>query len=213
MALSEAELLSFAAQITLPFKWSFQKDPVRWILLGGLIVHKLVWEILKRKYQTPIVRAAEPSSLKRILKLIKVMALFALIVQTLFLDAFPISNHPETMRIIGVIVYFFGLVTAIVARLNMGKNWIDLEDYQVLPEQSLVTNGLYSLIRHPIYAGDFLLLVGLELALNSWLVLGALLLIPILYRQAFAEEELLLKVFPEYEAYRARTKRFIPFIL
>ena len=87
-----------------------------------------------------------------------------------------------------------------------------LEDYRVLPEQSIVNRGIYGYIRHPIYTGDILLLFGLELALNSWLVLGVPVLIIIIVRQALAEEEILSKSFSDYDAYRARTNRFIPFI-
>jgi protein-S-isoprenylcysteine O-methyltransferase Ste14 len=95
----------------------------------------------------------------------------------------------------------------------LGKNWVDLEDYQVLPEQLLVTEGIYRYVRHPIYTGDVLLLVGLELALNSWLVVAVLIPLAVFVRQALAEEALLSRVFPEYAAYCQRTKRFIPFLV
>jgi protein-S-isoprenylcysteine O-methyltransferase Ste14 len=57
------------------------------------------------------------------------------------------------------------------------------------------------------------MLTGLELALNSWLVLTVLIPLAVGIRQALAEEALLSRVFPDYGAYRKRTKRFIPFIL
>jgi protein-S-isoprenylcysteine O-methyltransferase Ste14 len=58
-----------------------------------------------------------------------------------------------------------------------------------------------------------LLLLGLELALNSWLVLGIPLLLLIIVKQALAEETMLLRSLQGYDAYCRQTKRFIPFLI
>ncbi len=97
--------------------------------------------------------------------------------------------------------------------MQLGKNWANLEDYQVLSGQHLVQNGIYRYIRHPIYTGDVLLILGLELALNSWLVLLVIPLIIIVVRQTLEEERVLQKSFPEYAQYRKNSKMFIPFIV
>ena len=109
----------------------------------------------------------------RWLQSFKALVLAFVAFQTLFLDLLPIYERPHHFRIIGTGIYFVGLATAVIGRLQLGKNWLDLEDYQLLAGQSLVTHGIYRYIRHPIYTGDILLLVGLELALNSWLVLAS----------------------------------------
>jgi protein-S-isoprenylcysteine O-methyltransferase Ste14 len=190
-------------------------DLLRIILFLGMLSHKLVWEILKRGEGVPPQAVQKPSGfgLKSIVKLGKSLALLFLVVQTLFLNVFPISEQPSLFRFVGTVVYFLGLSTAIVGRIQLGRNWANLEDYQVLPEQSLVRTGIYSLIRHPIYIGDVLLILGLELALNSWLVLGAVALLVIVIMQAHKEETVLSKTFPGYEAYRKQTKMFIPYII
>ena len=77
----------------------------------------------------------------------------------------------------------------------------------------MVSRGVYAYIRHPIYSGDLLLLLGLELALNSWLVLGAAALIPIVFQRAVKEENSLSEQLSGYGAYIQRTKRFIPFVV
>jgi len=187
---------------------------LRLLLFLGLVAHKLVWEILKRGQGVPKPKKqTSPKPLARILKLGKITALAFLLVQTLFLRVLPITKNPKYLRIAGVTTFFAGLATAIMGRVRLGKNWANLEDYQVLQEQSLVTNGIFRYIRHPIYAGDFFLVLGLELALNSWLVLGVIPLLAVIARQALAEEELLSRVFDDYEAYRRQSKRFIPFVL
>ncbi len=186
---------------------------LRLILFLGLIIHKLLWEVLKIRHRGPT-PSQKPikSSGSWPVKIVKGTILTFLGFQALFLDIFPISDQPGHLRLIGTALYFVGLATAVTGRLQLGKNWADLEDYQVLPEQSLVTAGIYNYIRHPIYAGDILLLAGLELALNSWLVLGVSIPLAIAIRQALKEEALLSRVFPHYHGYCTRTKRFIPFI-
>ena len=194
--------------------WGHGVDIFRVILFLGLILHKLLWEVLKRRDRGSGVRQQSSKGPgRRLIKFVKGAVLVFLALQTLFLDLFPLSDQPTSLRMIGTAIYAVGLATAMTGRLQLGKNWVDLEDYQFLPEQSLVTNGLYRYIRHPIYTGDILLLVGLELALNSWLVLAVSLPLLIVIRQALAEEALLSQAFHDYDVYCKRTKRFIPFVI
>lgn len=187
---------------------------LRVFLFMGLVAHKLIWEVLKNRNDVPKPKQQGPASLaKRFVKLAKVAVLAFIAFQTLFLKLFRITAKPRPLHIIGMTLYLIGLATAIVGRLQLGKNWANLEDYQVGSEQSLVTNGIYHYIRHPIYAGDLLLLTGLELALNSWLVLGTPLLFAVILRQARMEEELLMRAFSGYGAYRKRTRLLFPFVL
>jgi protein-S-isoprenylcysteine O-methyltransferase Ste14 len=186
---------------------------LRALLFAGLVFHKALWEVLKRRERARGVAAGRAGPGMRVVKVLKGIVLAGLGVQTLFLDLFPMADEPAMVRMIGTLVYVLGLATAVIGRLELGRNWVDLEDARVLPEQSLVTGGIYRYIRHPIYAGDVLLLMGLELALNSWLVLLALIPLAIVVRQALTEEATLAHVFPGYVAYCKRTKRFIPFVV
>lgn len=188
-------------------------EALRVILFLGLVLHKLLWEFLKTGEQKPAVQRRSPGLLGNwFIKPLKKLVLAFLIIQTLFLDLFPIAADPSTLRLWGTVIYFIGLGMALLGRLQLGKNWVDIEDYQVLPEQSLMTGGIYRYIRHPIYTGDIVLLVGLELALNSWLVLAVIIPLVIAVKQALSEEALLRQAFPSYQAYCDRTKRFIPFV-
>jgi protein-S-isoprenylcysteine O-methyltransferase Ste14 len=82
------------------------------------------------------------------------------------------------------------------------------------PRARLVTSGPYALVRHPMYLAVLLFGAGM---LAGWrgvahLVAFAALAL-VLHRKALREEALLAKRFPEYDAYRARTKRIVPFLL
>jgi protein-S-isoprenylcysteine O-methyltransferase Ste14 len=187
-------------------------DALRLMLLLGLVVHKGVWEVLKRAHGGRMSRAhVEP--VVRVVKSAKLAVLAFLIVQTICLEILPIAREPGRLRSLGGALFMIGLAVAIIARVQLGQNWMDLEDARVLPEQSLVQHGLYRYVRHPIYTGDLLLLAGLELALNSWLVLAVGLMAVIVVRQSLVEEAMLARRMPGYPMYCARTKRFIPFVV
>jgi len=184
---------------------------LRIYLLLGLVIHKVVWELLRKKSDG---KPKEQRSFKlTAVKAVKIAVLLGVVIQTMLPDIFPISEEPFVIRAIGTSIYTLGLLTALAARFQLGDNWANIETGQVLDRQQVVARGVYSLIRHPIYTGDLLLLLGLELALNSWLVLGILILAPVVMSQAIKEEKMLVESLPGYDAYCAATKRFIPFVI
>jgi protein-S-isoprenylcysteine O-methyltransferase Ste14 len=187
---------------------------LRIYLLAGLIIHKLVWEVLKRRQGDGVSRPrAARSARLQLVKAVKVAILLGIAAQTLTADLLPIAEDATLLRILGAVIYTTGLIVAIVSRLQLGSNWSDIETAKVLRDQAVVAIGVYRYIRHPIYVGDLLLLIGLQLSLNSWLVIAALLISPVVLWQAITEEKMLVESLPGYGAYCMRTKRFIPFVV
>lgn len=187
---------------------------LRLYLLAGLIAHKAVWEILKRrKAPTGEKPAPKPQPLSvQLVKAVKIAILLGIVAQTMLPEILPISQQPFLLRVIGVAIYTAGLLIAVIARFQLDSNWSDIETAQVLSHQQVVSNGIYGYVRHPIYVGDILLLFGLELSLNSWLVLGVALMTPVILLQATREEKKLVETLPGYDVYCQQTKRFIPFV-
>ena len=187
---------------------------LRFYLLAGLVAHKAVWELLKRRVQTAAAasRRARPWPLL-LVKTVKVGILIGLVLQTFLPDVLPISEESALLRSIGIAIFTAGLAIAIIARVQLDRNWSDIENAQILSDQTIISHGLYGYIRHPIYVGDLLLLFGFELSLNSWLVMGVVLLTPVILWQATREEKKLANTLPGYDHYRRSTKRFIPFVI
>ncbi len=188
---------------------------LRLYLLAGLIAHKAVWEILKRR-KTPSAEklAPKPQPLTvQLVKMVKIAILLGIVTQTMLPEVLPISQEPFPLRVAGMGIYTAGLLIAIVARFQLDNNWSDIETAQILSHQKVVSNGIYGYVRHPIYVGDILLLFGLELSLNSWLVLGVALMTPVILLQATREEKKLVETLPGYDVYCQTTKRFIPFVV
>jgi protein-S-isoprenylcysteine O-methyltransferase Ste14 len=78
----------------------------------------------------------------------------------------------------------------------------------------LVRHGPYRWIRHPMYTS--LMLAGLAAARLAgdgltWLALGGL--VAVLFAKSGVEERALAARFPDYQDYRRRTRRFIPWLI
>jgi protein-S-isoprenylcysteine O-methyltransferase Ste14 len=77
----------------------------------------------------------------------------------------------------------------------------------------LVREGIFSVVRHPIYSGFFFLTVGWSLVWSSLAALiGALILLAFFDIKARREERWLKTTFAEYAEYRRKVKKLLPFI-
>jgi protein-S-isoprenylcysteine O-methyltransferase Ste14 len=79
---------------------------------------------------------------------------------------------------------------------------------------AIATGGPYAIVRHPMYAGAILLLLGIPLLLGSWigLALAPVLVVGFGFRAVF-EERTLAAHLPAYADYAARVRyRFVPLI-
>ena len=187
---------------------------LRIYLFVGLAAHKIVWEVMKRRQGQPSTekQTIRPVSV-RFLKAAKIVVTLGLFAQIFVPDVLPITSDPFILRIVGAILFTLGLLTAVVARMQLGRSWSDIEVGKIGQDHVLVKNGLYHYVRHPIYTGDLGMLIGVELCLNSWLVVAvAGIAMPTIY-QTLREERRLVKTVAGYDAYCEQTKRFIPFII
>lgn len=116
----------------------------------------------------------------------------------------------DTVRWIGVMLFALGGALRIWPVFVLRHRFSGLVAIQ--PGHTLVTSGIYGVIRHPSYLGLLINSLGWSLAFRSWLgVLLTLLLIPPLLARMRAEENLLHSEFgAEYDAYRSHTSRLIP---
>ncbi|HTB22176.1 MAG TPA: isoprenylcysteine carboxylmethyltransferase family protein [bacterium] len=85
---------------------------------------------------------------------------------------------------------------------------------EVGAKQTTISTGPYALVRHPMYAGAFVMLLGVPLSLASWWGLFAVLpLIGVIVWRLFAEEEYLGKNLEGYLEYQSKVKyRLVPWV-
>lgn len=113
----------------------------------------------------------------------------------------------------GALVTFVGLIFSVWARRHLGKNWS--QAVTLKEGHELITTGPYALVRHPIYTGLLLALVGTAMARGEWRgLLAVALVFYALWRKSKLEEEWLLEQFGEtYTAYSQRVGALVPYFI
>jgi protein-S-isoprenylcysteine O-methyltransferase Ste14 len=113
---------------------------------------------------------------------------------------------------IGVAIWAAGLALAVWARLYIGRNWGMPMTHREKPD--LVTTGPYHSIRHPIYTGIILGILGTALATTLYGLIAAAVLGGYFVYSAVNEERYMTEQFPDdYPEYKAHSKMLIPFLL
>jgi protein-S-isoprenylcysteine O-methyltransferase Ste14 len=113
---------------------------------------------------------------------------------------------------IGALLVLLGVGLAIFARVYLGRNWGMPMSRKAEPE--LVTRGPYAFVRHPIYTGIILAMVGSAIGESIIWALPLVLFAPYFIYSARREEELMREQFPaQYPDYMRRTKMIVPFVL
>jgi protein-S-isoprenylcysteine O-methyltransferase Ste14 len=111
-----------------------------------------------------------------------------------------------------------GIVTLAGGTLLAARGVIDLRSALTpMPrpreDAVLIESGVYALARHPIYGGLILASFGWALTRASTLaLLATAALVAFFWLKSTREEAWLIERFPDYPAYRTRTRRFIPWI-
>ncbi len=119
------------------------------------------------------------------------------------------------------ISYFFfwiGISICLIAIFIRVKGQLDLRHgfstrIEKQENHILVTKGLYSIVRHPLYLAMILLLIGASTMLSShysWIIL--IINVYTVKIRIDKEENFLIKNFKEYTDYKNKTKKIIPFI-
>lgn len=118
----------------------------------------------------------------------------------------------DWVRYLGLILHAGGGVLLFFALRALGRyysGYVTLQD-----DHKLVQEGVYSLIRHPIYLRALLVSVGFPLVFRSLLVFPLFLFTVVFVAARIRQEERLLseRFGSEFEAYRRNTWRLVPFL-
>ena len=124
-----------------------------------------------------------------------------------------ITDHPLVMYWIGITLLAAGLLFSVWARRTLGRNWSGM--VTVKQDHELIQTGPYRWVRHPIYTGLLVAFAGSAISWNRsfgfYVLAVAFVAIWLKLRR---EEAFMRETFGEkYDAYCARTKRLVPFLL
>lgn len=142
---------------------------------------------------------------------VAVLLLVLLLLRLKVLKGHTVTHSPWLMGI-GLAILMLGLALAVWARVYIGTNWGMPMSRKDNPD--LVTTGPYRTIRHPIYSGIILGMVGTAIAVSLFWFIAVVVLGAYFIFSAVNEERYMTNLFPAaYPEYKQSTKMLIPFVL
>jgi protein-S-isoprenylcysteine O-methyltransferase Ste14 len=121
----------------------------------------------------------------------------------------PVAHLGLGMQIVAAVLVGIGSLGSFFVLWWLGKS------FSIMPEaRTLVTGGPYAHVRHPLYGVEIITVIGTAVQFaQPWAALVAVVVVALLVVRSHFEEGVLSEAYPEYAAYRARTKRFIPGVI
>jgi len=189
-----------------------------WVFIGVFMLATMVPSVyLAAKNPAALQRRlnAGPTAETRPIQRIIISATVALVVAVLVVSAldhrFGWSSVPVPVVWVGNVLVVVGLV---LAQFVVIQNSYASANITVEADQPLVATGLYGVVRHPMYVGALIMMIGSPLALDSlWGVAVVLCAVPVLAARILDEEKLLTEQLNGYREYTTRVRaRLIPYV-
>jgi protein-S-isoprenylcysteine O-methyltransferase Ste14 len=119
------------------------------------------------------------------------------------------SRMPPYVALAGDVLVALGFLAIFFV---LKENTFASATIELAADQKVISTGPYAVLRHPMYAGALVLLLGMPIALGSWWgLLVLVLMMPALIWRLFDEEKFLAKNLPGYTEYLQKVRfRLIP---
>jgi len=187
---ARAYVFVFSASVVLIFVYLYKNDP----------------KLLERRLN----RAEKEKNQKRIQLYIFLTYIGAFVLSSLD-HRFLWSDVPFSVVMAGDVLVALGYLIIFIA---LRENPFAAATIEVTPDHKVISTGPYAAIRHPMYSGGIVILLGTPLALGSWW--GLLIFIPMIFIMAWRlldEEEFLSQGLSGYKEYCQKVRyRLVPFI-
>ena len=121
---------------------------------------------------------------------------------------------PTWIGWVGVVTFTFALWLLWRSHSDLGRNW--RVTTEITEGHKLVTTGVFTYIRHPMYAAHFLWGIAQVLLIHNWIagLASLIVMLPMYLLRVRREEKMMLEQFgEEYRLYMRQTGRIIPRLL
>jgi protein-S-isoprenylcysteine O-methyltransferase Ste14 len=154
---------------------------------------------------------AEKEATQKIIMSFASLAFIGLLIVPALDRRFAWSQMPSSVSLAGDVIFLLGWVAIFFV---FRENSFASATVELAPDQRVVSTGPYALVRHPMYAGGLVMLLGIPIALGSWWALLVIVaLIPALIWRLIDEERFLARNLPGYAEYQRKLLyRLIPMI-
>jgi protein-S-isoprenylcysteine O-methyltransferase Ste14 len=153
----------------------------------------------------------EQSPVQKIVISIGVLALLGVFVFSALAHRFEWSPVPAYGSLVGDALVALGLF---INLLVFKENSYGGSTIETVADQKVISTGPYALVRHPMYVGVLIMLIGIPLALDAWWSLAIIAVAtPGLIWRILDEEKLLTKDLPGYVEYTQKVRyRLVPYV-
>lgn len=120
-------------------------------------------------------------------------------------------NLPGWAGWFGILLLACSLFIFARSHIDLKSNWSP--SLEIRTDHTLITNGIYRLIRHPMYASQWVAVITQMLLLQNWLAgpMGLIVFIPFYFLRVQAEEKMMLDQFgDQYRVYMSKTGSVLP---
>jgi len=126
---------------------------------------------------------------------------------------FDFANYtlPTWAGWLGVLILAGAIFVFWRAHADLGLNWSP--SLEIREQHELITRGIYGVIRHPMYASQWLWVIAQPLLLQNWVAgfLNLLVFIPFYFLRVKAEEQMMLEKFgDQYHTYMEKVGAILP---
>ncbi|MGH7924656.1 MAG: methyltransferase family protein, partial [Candidatus Binatus sp.] len=198
-----------AAIIFLP-AWTFDYWQA-WVFLVVFFVPPLAITIYLMKNDPRLLErrttagpGAEQKKSQNIIQALAALAFIAIFIISALDHRFAWSTVPVYVTALGDVLVIFGFY---IVFLVFKENTFASGTIEVIAEQRVITSGPYARVRHPMYIGALVMLMGVPLALGSWWGLTALIpMTVVLVFRLVDEEKFLAKNLAGYTEYQGKVR-------
>jgi protein-S-isoprenylcysteine O-methyltransferase Ste14 len=189
-----------------------------WVFIAVFMISTIVPSIyllitdpaaLQRRMQAG--PAAETRTIQKIISAVAFLSVAAIMVFSVLDHCFGWSRVPAAVSLVGDVLVAMGLGGSMLVVI---QNSYAAANVGVEESQSVVSTGLYGLVRHPMYVGNIILMVGIPLALGSYwalvIVIPGLLVLGV---RILDEEKMLEHELKGYREYTQKVHyRLVPYV-
>jgi protein-S-isoprenylcysteine O-methyltransferase Ste14 len=153
--------------------------------------------------------AAESRPLQKVIITFAFVSMGAMIVVSALDYRFGWSSVPAAVSVVGDVLVGVGLLIAMITTIQNGYAAANIN---VESNQKVVSTGVYSVVRHPMYFGNVVMMIGVPLALGSyWALLFVIPGLCVLAARIVDEEKMLTLELDGYDEYAQRVHyRLVP---
>jgi protein-S-isoprenylcysteine O-methyltransferase Ste14 len=183
----------------------------RQLMLGSWLAWLLYWVISAFSAKTTRRRESLGSRLSHVVPLLIGVALIVWPGVPSDRLSLPLLPHRPLIYAVGLALLVLGLAFTVWARLHLGRNWSGTVTLKEGHE--LIRSGPYAYVRHPIYTGLLVALLGSAVACGELrAMIGLSVVAGAFIRKLRIEERLMREIFPgQYQRYCAQVPALVPF--